>query len=78
MIEHYIEIGPDRTAMIVDSLVLRIKGIGELARRRDLTDSERAEISELTGDWEMAQIALLSFVEAEALLIHCRLQGLRT
>lgn len=78
MIEHYIELGPARTGELTESIVLQINGLGALARKRPLRDEERDELMALTGDWEMAQIARLAFVEAEALLIHCRLQGLST
>ena len=76
MIEHYIELGPARTEMLTDALVLQINGIGALARRRRLTDDEMAELMQLTSDWEAAQIAHLSFIEAESMMTLLRLRGL--
>jgi len=78
MIEHYLELGADGTEMVTESLVLQINGLGALARRRPLTDEEMSELSELTGDWAMAQTARLAFIEADAVMVLCRLGRLRT
>lgn len=77
MIEHYIELGPEGVEMVTESLVLQINGLGALARRRPLTDEEMAELSELTGDWEMAQTARIAFSEADTIMALCRLGGLQ-
>jgi hypothetical protein len=73
MIEHYLAMSGPEIAAEANRLHGSIKRLGDLSKTRRLGSEELAELCELTGDWESAQIAHRAWILTDLAMHLCRL-----